>query len=117
MKERLLFIYTNVILCAELMVNYQDELSGSPMFKQAIKYNSKNLQIELEKLLKTELPKIYAVDEQFVVNCMKEMKDLIENISTAGADDLIAIGQLVKSYKQDKDKFLEKHQLTLTKID
>lgn len=117
MKETELFTYTNLIICAELMVNYQDELKNTPVYKQQIKNYSKNLQEELEKMLKVELPKLYSVDEQFLVNIMREYKDLVENLTSTGADDLIAISQIIKEYKKDKDTFLDKHQLTLKKID
>jgi hypothetical protein len=53
----------------------------------------------------------------FTVNLMREYKDLVENITSASADDLMIIGQLIKEYKKDNSKFLDKFEINLTKID
>ena len=117
MTEKQLFTYTNTVICAELLSNYLEELKETPVYRQQIKHLSGNLSTELEKMLKTELPKIFQVDEMFTVNLMREYKDLVENLTTASADDLIVIGQLIKEYKKDSSKFLDKFEITLTKID
>lgn len=116
MKESQLFTYTNTVICAELLSNYLEELKGTPVYRQQIKHLSGNLSNEIEKMLKTELPKVFDVDEAFTLNLMREFKDLVENISSASADDLMIIGQLIKAYKVDRDKFLDKFEITLTKI-
>lgn len=117
MTEKQLFTYTNTVICTELLSNYLDDLKNTPVYRQQIKHLSGNLSTELEKMLKTELPKIFDVDEMFTVNLMREYKDVVENITSASADDLIVIGQLIKEYNKDKDKFLDKFEITLTKID
>jgi hypothetical protein len=48
---------------------------------------------------------------------MRDYKDLVENLTSASADDLIVISQLIKAYKGDRDKFLDKFEINLTKID
>lgn len=106
MKETELFTYTNLIICAELMVNYQDELKDTPYYKHQIKRDSKSLQEQLEKLLINDLPKLYEVDETILRTIMIEMKSIVESITSAGADDLIAISQIVNLYKKDKEKFI-----------
>lgn len=117
MTESKLFTYTNTIICAELLSNYLEELKDTPLYRQRLKNISNGLVIELESLLKKELPKIYSVEEQFVVNLMREYKDLVESITSSGGDDLIVISQLIKEYKLDRDKFLNKFEITLKKID
>ncbi len=117
MTQEQLFTYTNTVICAELLSNYLDDLKETPVYRQQIKHLSGNLSTELEKMLKTELPKIFEVDEMFTVNLMRKYKDVVENLTSASADDLIVIGQLIKEYNKDKDKFLDKFEITLTKID
>lgn len=117
MTSKQLFTYTNTVICTELLSNYLEELKNTPVYRQQIKHLSGNLSNEIEKMLKTELPKVFEVDEMFTVNLMREYKDLVENITSASADDLIVIGQLIKEYKKDNNKFLDKFEITLTKID
>ena len=117
MTEKQLFTYTNTVICAELLSNYLEDLKETPVYRQQIKNLSSNLSNELEKMLKTELPKIFQVDEMFTVNVMREYKDVVENLTSASADDLIVIGQLIKAYKSDKDAFLDKFEITLKQID
>jgi hypothetical protein len=117
MTEKQLFTYTNTVICAELLSNYFDSLKETPVYRHMIKVHSKQLSTELEKMLKTELPKIFQVDEVFTVNLMREYKDLVENLTSASADDLIVIGQLIKEYNKDSSKFIDKFEITLTKID
>lgn len=117
MQEKQLFTYTNTIICAELLTNYLDELKDTPLYRQRLKNISNSFVGELELLLSKELPRIYNVDEMFVVNLMREYKDLVENLTSLGGDDLIIIGQMIKEYKQDRDKFLNKFEITLKKID
>ena len=73
--------------------------------------------IELEKMLKVELPKIFDVSEEFTLNLMRDYKNLVENLSSVSADDLIVISQLITEYKGDRERFLDKFEITLTKID
>lgn len=117
MTEKQLFTYTNTVICAELLSNYLDDLKDTPLYRQQIKNLSSNLSAELEKMLKTELPKIFHVDEMFTLNLMREYKDVVENLTSASADDLIVIGQLIKEYKKDNNKFLDKFEITLTNPD
>lgn len=116
MTNKQLFTYTNTVICAELLSNYLEELKETPVYRQQIKHLSSNLSNELEKMLKTELPKIFQVDEMFTLNIMREYKELVENITSASADDLIVIGQLIKEYKRDNNKFLDKFEITLKQI-
>jgi len=117
MTETQLFIYANTVICTELLSNYLEDLKDTPVYRQQIKHLSCNLSNELEKMLKIELPKVFEVDEQFTVNLMRDYKGLVENLTSASADDLIVISQLIKSYKEDKDKFLDKFEITLKQID
>jgi hypothetical protein len=117
MTEKQLFTYTNTVICSELLSNYLEDLKNTPVYRQQIKHLSGNLSAELEKMLKTELPKIFDVEEEFTVNLMRDYKDLVENMTSASADDLIVISQLIKAYKGDRDKFLDKFEINLTKID
>jgi hypothetical protein len=117
MNEKELIIYTNTIIGSELLVNYLEELKETPIYRQRLKNISNSLIEELEQLLIREFPKIYNLDEEFIVNLMREYKDLLENITVCGGNDLIVIGQLIKEYKLDRDKFLNKFKITLKKID
>ncbi len=117
MTDKQLLTYTNTVICSELLSNYIEDLKETPVYRQQIKHLSGNLSNELEKMLKIELPKIFDVNEEFTVNLMKDYKDLVENLTSASADDLIVISQLIKTYKADRDKFLDKFEITLTKID
>ena len=67
MTDKQLFTYTNTVICAELLSNYLEDLKETPVYRQQIKHLSGNLSTELEKMLKTELPKIFAVEEQFTI--------------------------------------------------
>jgi hypothetical protein len=111
-----LHIYTNVVLLSDLMIDYMDQIKDTPKYRNRIKLNCTELSADLEKVLITDLPKLYEQDELITVNCMREMKDLIENISSCAPDDLLAIGQLIKSYKENKEVFLDKHQITLREL-
>ena len=117
MTDKQLLTYTNTVICSELLSNYLEDLKETPVYRQQIKHLSGNLSNELEKMLKIELPEIFDVNEEFTVNLMKDYKDLVENLTSASADDLIVISQLIKTYKADRDKFLDKFEITLTKID
>jgi transcription initiation factor IIF auxiliary subunit len=117
MTEKQLFTYTNTVIASELLSNYLEDLKDTPVYRQQIKHHSKELALELEKMLKTELPKIFEVEEEFTVNLMRDYKDLVENLTSASADDLMVISQLIKAYKGDRDKFLDKFEINLTKID
>ena len=116
MTQEQLFTYTNTVIASELLSNYLEDLKGTPVYRQQIRFLSSNLSNELERMLKTELPKIFDVNEEFTVNLMKDYKDLVENLTSASADDLIVISQLIKSYKGDRDKFLDKFEINLTKL-
>lgn len=117
MTEQQLFTYVNVVICAELMSGYMEDLKDTPHYRQSIKSRCKGLSEDLEPILNKELPKIFAADEQFTINCMKEFKGLVENLSNLSMNHIIAINQLITEYKKDPDRFLDKHQLTLTKIE
>lgn len=117
MTQKELFTYTNTVILCELMEDYLTQLKDTPVYRNRIKLNCKELSADIEKVLVIELPKLYAVDEVFTVNLMNEMKDLIHNIAELGGDDIIAISQLIKAFKQDKDKFLDNFQLTLKRLD
>jgi len=115
--EKDLFIYTNVVICGELMRNYIDELKDTHVYRQALKNTCNNAQVEIEKMLDKELPKMYQADELFLNNLMRDFKSLVEQITSCGPDDLLVISQLIRDYKNDRDKFLDKFEITLSKID
>lgn len=117
LTEKDLFTYANVVICGELMSNYIQELKDTPVYRQALKNTCNNAQIEIEKMLDKELPKMYQADELFLTNLMRDFKNLVEQVTSCGPDDLLVISQLIREYKSDKDKFLDKFQITLTKID
>lgn len=112
-----LFTHINVILCAELMVNYQEDLKDTRLYKHSVKQKSKALQEELEKMLKNEFPGLYQADEQFVVNLMQSMKSMIDSISSFGPDDIIVVSQLLEEYSRDKEKFLSIHDIKINTLD
>ena len=117
MKESQLFTYTNTVICAELLSNYLEDLKDTPVYRHMIKSHSKQLSAELEKMLNIELPKVFEVDEMFTVNLMREFKSLVENIASSSADDLILYSQVINRIKEDKEAFLDKFEITLTKLD
>lgn len=117
MTEKELFTYVNFIICAELMQEYISDLNGTSVYRQEIKNRCKLLSTDLDKVLSISLPKMFSADEQFTINCMKELKNLVENISSLSMNDLIVYSQLIKDYKENPDRFIDKHQLTLTKIE
>ena len=117
LTEKDLFIYANVVICGELMCNYMEELKDTQVYRQSLKNSCNNAQNEIELMLKKELPKMYQVDELFLTNIMNNFKSLVEDVTSCGPDDLLVISQLIQSYKKDKDKFLDKFEITLTKID
>lgn len=116
-QQEQLFTYTCTLLCAELMVNYMEELKGTLFYKHGIKSSSTRLESEIESLLKTELPKIYAANETYVVNCMTHLKELVDSISELNSSEIIEYTQILREFKKDKDMFLDKHQLVLKKLD
>lgn len=115
--EKDLFIYANVVICAELMSNYIEELKDTSLYKQSLKNSCNTSQVEIERMLKTELPRMYEADELFLTNIMNNFKSLVEDVTSCGPDDLLVISQLIKDYKKDRDKFLDKFEITITKID
>jgi hypothetical protein len=117
LTEKDLFIYANVVICGELMCNYMEELKDTKVYRQSLKNSCNNAQNEIELMLNKELPKMYQVDELFLTNIMNNFKSLVEDVTSCGPDDLLIISQLIQSYKKDKDKFLDKFEITLTKID
>lgn len=117
MTEKQLFTYTNAVICSELLSSYLEELKNTPVYRQQIKHLSTNLSAELEKMLKIELPKIFDVDEMFTLNLMRNYKDLVELITSLQGDDLMVLSQLIKEYNRDRDKFLDKFEIMLTKLD
>lgn len=112
-----LFTHINVILCAELMVNYQEDLKDTRLYKHSVKKKSKDLQEELEKMLKNEFPGLYQADEQFVVNLMQSMKSMVDSVSSFGPDDIIVVSQLLEEYSRDKEKFLSIHDIKINTLD
>lgn len=117
MTEKQLFTYTNTVIAAELLSNYLDDLKETPVYRQQIKHLSGNLSAELEKMLKIELPKIFDINEMFTINLMREFKSLVENIASSSADDLILYSQVIDKIKENKEAFLDKFEITLTKLD
>lgn len=117
LTDKDLFVYANVVICGELMRNYMEELKDTSVYRQALKNSCNGAQVEIEKMLDKELPKMYEADEQFLTNLMNDFKALVEQITSSGPDDLIVISQIIRSYKEDRDKFLDKFEITLTKID
>jgi len=117
LTEKDLFIYANVVICGELMCNYMEELRDTQVYRQALKNKCNAAQDEIEIMLNKELPKMYQADEQFLTNIMNNFKSLVEDVTSCGPDDLLIISQLISAYKKDKDAFLNKFEITLTKID
>lgn len=117
LTEKDLFIYSNVVICGELMNNYIDELKDTRLYKQGLKNSCNNAQKDIEVMLKSELPRMYEADEMFLNNLMRDFKRLVENITMCGPDDLLVISQIINKYKEDKEAFLEKFEIKLDKID
>jgi len=117
LTEKDLFIYANVVICGELMCNYMEELKDTQVYRQALKNKCNGAQDEIERMLNKELPKMYQADEQFLTNIMNNFKSLVEDVTSCGPDDLLIISQLISAYKKDRDAFLNKFEITLTKID
>ena len=113
LTEKDLFIYSNVVICGELMNNYIDELKDTRLYKQGLKNSCNNAQNEIELMLKKELPRMYEADEMFLNNLMRDFKRLVENITMCGPDDLLVISQIINKYKEDKEAFLEKFEIKL----
>lgn len=116
LTDKDLFIYTNVVLGAELVCNYMEELKDTQVYRHALKNTCRTTQFEIEKMLNKELPKMYQADELFLTNLMNDFKSLLEQVSSCGPDDLLVISQLIREYKKDKDRFLDKFDITLNKI-
>lgn len=116
LTEKDLFVYTNVVICGELMNNYIDELKGTRLYKQGLKNSCNNAQKDIETMLKAELPRMYEADEMFLNNLMRDFKSMVEDITMCGPDDLLVISQIISKYKSDREGFLEKFEITLDKI-
>ena len=74
LTEKDLFIYANVVICGELMSNYIQELKDTLFTAIRLKNTCNNAQIEIEKMLDKELPKMYQADELFLTNLMRDLR-------------------------------------------
>lgn len=112
-KERVSLINLNFVLCASLMSEYMDELKGTVVYKSKTKILINELSNDMNKRLRADLPKVFAKDEEIVVNMLREMQNVIELISTLTGDDLIAVSQIIKSFADNKDEFLDRNPIIL----
>lgn len=107
----------NLIIGCSLVIEYLDQLKHTQVYRQGIKHHAKGLSEELEKLLKTDLSKVYSQDEDICVALMKEFENIVKHISTVRPDELMLISQLITAYKQDPEGFNKRNDIVIDKLD
>jgi hypothetical protein len=116
MKDQRL-IYLQAILTGYLLSELLQDLENGKYQKNDIKYTTNRLAKLLEKkILEDGIGKIWNIDEELVINLLREKETLIKSLSIATPEEFMVINQLIQSYFDNREEFLKRNPILLTKL-
>lgn len=116
MTEKENFVYLNTVFCCELLADYMDQLKSTPVYKANIKVNAMQLSNQINRVLHTELPKVFQMDETMTINIMNQFKSLVNSVSDLEPQDLVIISQIIQAYKENREYWLNKHEIVFKEL-
>jgi hypothetical protein len=110
----------NVILGCDIITTFNDKLVGTKAYRQKLKVHSKGLGEEVDKVLDTELARMYSIDEEIYqnisINMERFVKNMSKNIVDMRPDDFLELNQIIELYCNNKQEFQDSFEITMRKL-
>lgn len=110
----------NVIIGCDTISVFNDKLAHTKAYRQKLKLHSKGLNEEVEKVLNSNLKKMFDIDEEIYQNISFNMSQYVENMSKNIVDmkptEFLELNQIIKLYTENKEVFQETFEITMRKI-
>lgn len=114
------FDLLNVIIGCDILTVFNDKLVGTQSYRHKLKQHSKGLNEEMEKVLDSNLKKMFKVDEEIYQNISINKEQLIQTLSkkvmTMRPENFLELNQILNLYFDNKLEFQKNFEITMKSI-
>ena len=97
MKQEKNLTVINLIAIAQLFHECLDELEDTPYYKQGIKRATRNMQIELSKVMDKHIAHLWDVDGETMQEVQVGVIEVMKELATMNPAKIAAIGEMLKN--------------------
>jgi hypothetical protein len=93
----------NLLLGSWFLLECNDELIETNVYRHGLKQKLKQLEPELKKIIDKDLNLLWGVDDEAMYGLQEGIKTLFTELSTVRPEQLVGLGELIKRFKQMPD--------------
>ncbi len=116
MKEQTYQSVVKASFYAQLLLESLDELEGTRIYRQSLKFKIKQAQQELEKQNSKYIDAMFKNDEEFLTNLQTHTDKLLNKISRLGLSEIPLVNKILDEYQKDSDHWKENLTIQFTKL-
>lgn len=104
-----------VILLSQLLIEANDDIKGSTLYKGKLKVFGKQYINQLGTAIK-QTQAMHEADAVMYTNFMRNLEELVEKLATCSTDELVMIHKIHDQYKNNKAEWNEKFNIELVAL-